>query len=66
MSIQLSDGNTDGTVVGQSATDKVSFFGADPVVQQTAVTSATATATSAADTVNAILTRLRALGLIAS
>lgn len=66
MSIQLSDGNTDGTIVGQSATDKVSFFGADPVVQQTAVTSATATATSAADTVNAILTRLRTLGLIAS
>lgn len=66
MSIQLSDGNTDGTIVGQSATDKVSFFGATPVVQQTAVTSATATATSAAATVNAILTRLRTLGLIAS
>lgn len=66
MSIQLSDGNTDGTVVGQSATDKVSFFGADPVVQPTAVSSATATATSASTTVNAILTRLRTLGLIAS
>lgn len=66
MSIQLSDGNTDGTVVGQSATDKVSFFGATPVVQQTAVSSATATATSAMTAVNAVITRLRNLGLIAS
>ena len=30
---QLSDGNLDGTVLGQSATDKISFYNAPPVVQ---------------------------------
>jgi hypothetical protein len=30
---QLSDGNTAGTVMGKSATDLISFFGATPVVQ---------------------------------
>lgn len=30
---QLSDGNSDGTVLGQSATDKVGFYGVTPVVQ---------------------------------
>ena len=63
---QLSDGASEGQILGQSATDKISFYGADPVVQPTAVSSSTATATSASTTVNAILTRLRTLGLIAS
>lgn len=31
---QLSDANGDGTSLGQSATDKVSFYGATPVVQR--------------------------------
>lgn len=31
---QLSDGNDDGTVMGQSATDKVSFYGVTPVTQR--------------------------------
>lgn len=31
---QLSDYNPNGTVLGQAAADKVSFFGATPVVQQ--------------------------------
>jgi hypothetical protein len=30
----LSDGNPDGTCLGQSATDKISFYGADPVVRR--------------------------------
>lgn len=30
---QLSDLNTDGTSLGQSSTDKVSFYGATPVVR---------------------------------
>ncbi len=30
---QLSDGNSAGTVLGQSATDKIGFFGGTPVVQ---------------------------------
>lgn len=28
---QLSDGNSQGTVFGQSATDKISFYGASPL-----------------------------------
>lgn len=31
---QLSDGNSQGTVLGQSATDLVGFYGATPVAQQ--------------------------------
>jgi len=31
---QLSDGNPDGTVLGQSATDLISFYNATPVAQQ--------------------------------
>jgi hypothetical protein len=32
---QLSDANPDGVALGQSATDKVSFYGATPVAQRT-------------------------------
>ena len=32
---QLSDANGDGTGLGQSATDKISFYGATPVTQRT-------------------------------
>ena len=31
---QLSDGNPDGTVLGQSATDKIAFFGGTPIAKQ--------------------------------
>lgn len=31
---QLSDANPDGTVMGQSATDLVAFYGATPVAQR--------------------------------
>ncbi len=48
---QLSDGNSNGTVLGQSATDLISFYGASPVVQNAAVTSVTTTA--ATSTTNA-------------
>ena len=30
---QLSDGNSQGTVLGQSATDRISFYGATPVAR---------------------------------
>jgi hypothetical protein len=33
---QLSDGSPDGCSTGQSATDKISFYGATPVVQRAA------------------------------
>lgn len=41
---QLSDGNTDGTVLGQSTSDKISFYNVTTVTQQsvgTLVTTAT-------------------------
>lgn len=40
---QISDGAADGNCLGQSATDKVSFFGATPVVQPTAAAQAAIT-----------------------
>lgn len=48
---QLSDANTDGTVLGQSPTDKIAFYGATPVTRQTGVGTTTLTAvTTAAST----------------
>ncbi len=41
---QLSDGGSDGTRLGQSATDKVGFHGATPAVQIPATTAPAATA----------------------
>jgi hypothetical protein len=79
---QLSDGNPDGVVLGQDSSDKISFYGADPVARPTNVASVTTTGASSttnaygyttaaqADaivtSVNAILTRLNTLGLFAS
>ena len=48
---QLSDGNPDGTVLGQSATDLISFYNAAPVAQRSgAAEAAVATTGSAAST----------------
>lgn len=44
---QLSDGGPDGTSLGQSATDKVGFYGASPIVQRSGSAQA-AVATTAA------------------
>lgn len=74
---ELSDGGPDGTSFGQSATDKIAFFGGTPVVKATTVTTATVTApvlgataaygfsTTAqfADVVNAVAA-LKAYGLV--
>jgi len=38
---QLSDGNPDGTLVGQDPSDKIGFYGATPAVQQVLATGAT-------------------------
>lgn len=44
---QLSDGNDEGIVIGQSTTDKVGFYGtATPVAKQTITSIATTTATT--------------------
>lgn len=64
---QLSDGNPDGTALGQSAADLISFYGATPVDQGAAVTTlaTTPTATDIATAVNSIISRLQDVGLIA-
>jgi hypothetical protein len=76
---QLSDGNDAGTILGQSATDKVGFFGAAPVVQQATIADATNTTTTTSTTtalttdldsvrskLNSLLAKLETLGLLAS
>ncbi len=67
---QLSDGNSDGTSLGQSTTDKVSLYGKTPVVQQSAtllasLTAGTTTAADIAAAVAGLYTALKAVGIIA-
>ncbi len=62
---QLSDGNEDGTILGQSTADKVGFYGTTPVDQPATVTNATDAAT-VITSCNAVIARLKELGLIAS
>lgn len=45
---QLSDGNSQGTVLGISASDKIAFYGAASVTQPTSTAQAAVLATSAA------------------
>jgi hypothetical protein len=48
---QLSDGREEGTILGQSSADKVSFFAATPVVQKAHIAdAATSTITTAVTT----------------
>ncbi|MBV6340452.1 hypothetical protein [Candidatus Magnetobacterium casense] len=61
--IELTNGNDDGTRMGQSTTDKIAFFGATPVVQQTGVAVATDLTTAIAST-TALRLALVNLGLI--
>lgn len=77
---QLSDGNPDGAVLGQSASDKLAFYGSTPTTQLAATTAPAATAATSSTPygyseaqANAILTWVRAVdaelkakGLIAS
>ena len=65
---RLSEGYPDGIVLGNSSTDLVGFFGKTARVQGTVVVSIAATATTAIlkNRINAINTRLKALGLLAS
>jgi hypothetical protein len=64
----LGSGNDDGVLLGRSTTDKVGFYGlATPIVQGATVTTlaTTPTATDIATAVNSIISRLRAVNLIA-
>jgi hypothetical protein len=58
-------GTTTGTKIGTGTTQKLGFYNATPVVQPTAVADAT-DAASAITQLNALLTRMRNLGLIAT
>ncbi|MFZ5989429.1 MAG: hypothetical protein ACOYWZ_20225 [Bacillota bacterium] len=76
----LDNGNPDGTVLGQSTTEKISFYGVTPIVQRSGAAQGTFTTTmtstspwgfatsTAADAAVALLTEIRAalvaLGLI--
>lgn len=61
---QLSDGNDDGQVLGQSSTDKIAFYGDTPVAQASAIATRGSAATSLKTGLNSVLTALRNLGLI--
>lgn len=77
--LQLSNGNPDGTSLGQSTSDLISFYNVAAVAQGAAVTTVTTTASTTttpygytstqADAivtaVNAIISRLQTVGLIA-
>ena len=58
-------GTTTGTKIGTATTQKLGFYNATPVVQPTAVANATDAATVITQ-LNALLTRMRNLGLIAT
>lgn len=68
MGKQLSDKNPDGTSLGQSATDKIGFYGTTPAVQGATIAdlAETPATTAIAVAVNAIIARLKTVGLIAS
>lgn len=61
----LGDNGPDGMCLGLTATEKVGFFGATPVVQvaMTAVATATATTTLNELKINRVIAALAALGL---
>jgi hypothetical protein len=65
--LQLSDGNSDGTSLGQDSSDKISFYGETPVAQASAITAlaTTPTATDIATAVNSIITALQNVGITA-
>ena len=63
---QLSDGNPQGVLLGQSATDKIGFYGLTTPIVSPTVTAVTtgATATLVATMVVSIYTALVNLGLV--
>ena len=61
----LTVGTSTGTKIGTATTQKIGFWNASPAVQPTAVADATDAATVITQ-VNALLSRLRTIGLIAT
>jgi hypothetical protein len=62
--VQLSDGTPDGQVFGQSATDKIAFYGGTPAAQATLAANGTDAATTQA-LANDIKAKLKAWNLFA-
>lgn len=63
---QVTYNSPTGAMIGKSATEKVGFFGATPVVQPAVTAVATATATTALNErkINRLYAALRTIGLI--
>lgn len=64
---QLSQGDSDGTVLGQSTSDKIGFYGLQTPVAQpsiTAIATATATTTLLETRISRLEAALRSLNLI--
>ena len=64
MTEQVTYNSPDGAVMGKSATEKIAFLGATPVVQGTAVATGTDAATTQA-AVNSVIAQLQTFGLLA-
>lgn len=63
--INIATGTTTGTIIGTTTTQKIGFYGATPIVQGASVADAT-DAASAITQLNALISRIEALGLIAT
>ena len=61
---QIGTDTPDGLIVGGLTTNKIGFFGATPVVRQTAITAAT-DLTTALVSITALIAELKNLGLTA-
>lgn len=61
---ELTDNNDDGSRVGQDASEKVGYFGATPVTQQTVTQQTTATTTALRSDLDSLGDALSTLGLI--
>lgn len=63
----IGDEGSDGIMIGDGATSKVGFFGATPVVQQTAATAFAAgdSTNTMGAAINAINTALKNVGIVA-
>jgi hypothetical protein len=63
---QLSDGNDAGTVIGQSSTDLVAFYGATPVDQAAVVTNTSGTLGNTNSALTAVINALTSIGILAA
>lgn len=63
---QLSDGNSNGQVYGQSVNDKIAFYGGTPVAQTTAAATTVGTTTSTTSTPYGFTTQAQADAIVAT